>query len=103
MLSDFRFVQVGAPARGARHPKNAVLDDGWCGDDVVLPGHIVDIDFHDAEVKDGSAEMRAHQAGEDGRRNYVARSWSCASHIAAILNEVKIPFQGTSTMATSIE
>ena len=29
-----------------------------------IPGHIVDIDFHDAEVRDGGAEMRAHQAGE---------------------------------------
>src|SRR6478736_6143654 len=54
-------VDVGAPARPLREYEVAVLDDGWHGDDVVLPGYVVDVDLHDFEVGRHGAHMRADQ------------------------------------------
>ena len=49
--ADELLVDVGAPARPIGQYEVAVFDDRCGGDDVVLPGHIVDVDLHDFEVR----------------------------------------------------
>ena len=61
MLPDRRLVDVGAPAGLGGQDQVAVLDARRLGDEIVLPGHVVDVDLHDAEVRDRGAEVRAHQ------------------------------------------
>ena len=41
-----------------------VLDDRRRRHQVVLPRHVVDVDLHDAHVRQRGAEMRAHQGGQ---------------------------------------
>src|SRR5215470_17757942 len=57
-------VDVGAKAGAGGQQQVAVLDDRWAGDDIVLPGDVVDVDLHDLEVGDRGAEMRADQRAE---------------------------------------
>src|SRR5579863_2781602 len=58
------FVNVGAPARPRWHDHLALLDDRRMGQEVTLPRHIVDLEFHDPVVRNRGAKMRAHQGRE---------------------------------------
>ena len=42
-------VDVGAPAGLGGHDQVAVLYARRLGDEIVLPGHVIDVDLHDAE------------------------------------------------------
>ena len=53
-------VNLGAPAGACRQVQATILDVGADGDQIIFPGHVVDIDFHDPEIADGGAEMRTH-------------------------------------------
>ena len=57
-------VDIGAPAGAGRQQHFAVFDDRRVGDDVVLPAHIVDVDFHDFEVRRHRAHMGAYQRAQ---------------------------------------
>jgi hypothetical protein len=50
-------VDVGTPAGPGGHDQFAILDHRRVRHQIILPGHIVDIDFHDAEVGHGGAEV----------------------------------------------
>jgi hypothetical protein len=56
-------VDVGAPAGLRGHDQVAVLYARRLGDEIVLPGHVIDVDLHDAEVRNRCAEVGAHQRG----------------------------------------
>jgi hypothetical protein len=56
-------VDVGAPAGLRGHDQVAVLYARRLGDEIVLPGHVIDVDLHDAEVRNHCAEVGAHQRG----------------------------------------
>src|SRR5258707_11939629 len=58
------FVGLGAPARAIRNHEMAVLDLGQVGEQLVIPSEPIDVDLHDAEIRDRGAEMRVHQAAE---------------------------------------
>ena len=57
-------VDVGAPAGLRGHDQVAVLYARRRGDQIVLPGHVIDVDLHDAEVRNHCAEVGAHQRGQ---------------------------------------
>ena len=56
-------VNVSAPAGLGRHDQVAVLYARRLGDEIVFPGHIIDVDLHDPEVRNRCAEVGAHQSG----------------------------------------
>jgi len=59
--ADKFLVDVGTPTRPLRQYEIAVLDDRRMGDDVILPGEVVDVDLRDFEVRRRGAHMRADQ------------------------------------------
>src|SRR5262245_18179125 len=61
MLPYRGLIDICAPAGLRRHDQVPILDTRRLRDEIVLPGHIVDVDLHDAEVRDRRAEMGAHQ------------------------------------------
>ena len=64
MSGDHRFVHVGTPADAGGQQQVAAFDDRHRRHQLVLPGHILDVDLHDPEVRDGGAEMGAHQRSD---------------------------------------
>src|SRR5581483_8129334 len=56
-------VNVGAPAWLGWNDQVTVLNARRLGDEIVLPGHVIDVDLHDAEVRYRCAEVGAHQRG----------------------------------------
>ena len=103
MGADRLLVELRPPSRPGRELEVSVLDLGRMGHEIVLPRDVVDVDLHDPEVRDRGAEVGAHQGGEvpvEVVRGDIHPS--CASAIAAILSPSQAPFQGTSTIATSI-
>src|SRR4029077_9585446 len=56
-------VDVGAPTWLGRHDQLAALYARRVGNEIVLPGHVIDVDLHDAEVRYRCAEVGAHQSG----------------------------------------
>ena len=48
--ADGVFVKFDAPTGPLRKLQAAVFDFWNIGDDIVLPGNVVHIDFHDAEI-----------------------------------------------------
>src|SRR4029077_11182634 len=96
------FVDVGAPAWLGRHDQLAVLYARRLGNEIVLPGHVIDVDLHDAEVRYRCAEVGAHQSGHV-TIEVVRRAVDLVGlAIAAIFIASRMPFQGTSTMLTSM-
>src|SRR5215813_7941737 len=56
-------VDVGAPAGLGWNDQVTVLYARHLGDEIVLPGHVIDVDLHDAEVRYRCTEVGAHQRG----------------------------------------
>ncbi|OGK89205.1 MAG: hypothetical protein A2X50_08855 [Candidatus Rokubacteria bacterium GWF2_70_14] len=50
---------LGAPARPGRQRPVPARDDGFHRDEVVVPGHGIGGDLHDADIRDDGAETRA--------------------------------------------
>src|SRR5262245_23464179 len=59
-----RLVHIRAPAGAPRQDQVAVLDLGRVGDELVVPGHDVGIDLHDAEIRHHRAEVCVHERGQ---------------------------------------
>src|SRR5882757_2513793 len=64
MLAQAGLVHLDAPAGALGQDVVALVEHRRHIDDLVAPRHAVDIDLHDAEVRNGGAEMRADGAGE---------------------------------------
>src|SRR6185437_10312273 len=58
------FVDVCAPAGSFGQDQLAVFHHHFFGDEVVNPRHVIGLEFHDPEIRDRRAKMRADQAGE---------------------------------------
>src|SRR6478735_11862458 len=59
-----RFVDVGAPARACGQLEMAIGDGEGMRQQLAAPRHFVLVELEDAEVRDGGAEMRAHERAE---------------------------------------
>ena len=44
-------VYITSPARSIRYNQVAINDFRWAGDQIVFPRYVIDVDFHDAEVR----------------------------------------------------
>src|SRR5262249_25396972 len=64
VLPQFALVDVGPPARRVAEPDVAIADRRLLGDEGALPGHVVDVDLHDAHVRQHGAEMQRMQVGQ---------------------------------------
>jgi hypothetical protein len=60
------FVGVGPPARASGDSHVAIFDGWHGGRQLVFPGHVVDVDLHDAHVRQHGAQIAT------GERRQVA-------------------------------
>src|SRR5262245_56596635 len=64
MLAQHALVDVRPPARRVGQPDVAVANDRLLGDERALPRHVVDVDLHDAHVREHGAEVQRVQVGQ---------------------------------------
>ena len=64
MSSQGFLVDIRAPAGPLRHGQYAILDHGNLSDEIVFPRHVINIGFHDREIRYDRRQVRAHHRRE---------------------------------------